>query len=225
MVFEDWSGEELSDNKWELLEMPGPEGPWRFEEPAAELDFGEKTVIVRVRPFTRTAAGTPFDDFKHFVVSKEAIPVPESGVLTLEVEFAVQCWNNEPFFLRDAMAGFFLCSPHHELFLGAVSNGTLAGALCMRVAATEEQAVGAIAEAWDRPAPGRRHNYTLQYEKNIDKISFWLDKKLFYAVRGVPAKMDEVSLGFAFLTLHRAGQPLHEQGAELQMGSIEIIET
>ncbi|MBM3324870.1 MAG: hypothetical protein FJY66_04300 [Calditrichaeota bacterium] len=180
---------------------------------------------MRVRPFTRTATSSPFDDFKHFAVSKEAIPVPESGVLTLEAEFVVQCWNHEPYFLRDAMAGFFLCSLRRDLFLGAVSNGTVAGALCLTTGAAEEEAVGAIAEAWRRLAPGQRHRYTLQYERNIDKISFWLDKKLFYSVRGVPAKMNEVSVGLALLTLNRAGQPLHEQGAELQLGPIEILET
>ncbi len=224
MVFENWFDEELREDKWNILEMPGSEGVCRFEEPAAQLDFQEKAIILKVHPFTRRAETSPFDDFKHFVVSKEAIPIPESGVLAVETEFAVQCWNHDPQNLRDAMAGFFLCEPGSGLFLGAISNGTLAGAVCMK-AATGEESFAAIAEAWSRVMSGQRHRYTIQYERNLAKISFWLDKKLFYAMRGVPNKMNQVHVGMALLTLGRAGQPLHEQGAELNMGPMEIVET
>jgi hypothetical protein len=229
MIFEDWSGEELQSDKWEIFESPGPEGPWRFEEPGAEVDFGEKTLILRVNPFTRKAEASPFDDFKHLVLSKEPIAVPESGVLTLEVEFAVLCSNNDPFVLRDAMAGFFLCDMNGGMALGAVSNGTLAGALCMRMTlqsgATETESFAAIAEAWKRLTPGQRHKYTLQYERSTGKISFWLDRKLFYSARCAPMKMDQMHLGLALLTLERVGQPLHGQGAELQIGPIEVVPT
>jgi hypothetical protein len=224
MVFEDWSDEELREDKWSILEMPRPEGTWRFEEPAAQLDFQEKTLLLRVQPFTRTAEAPPFDDFKHFVVSKEAIPIPESGVLTVATEFAVQCSNHDSFNLRDAIAGFFLCDPDSHLFMGAVSNGTLSGAVCMN-AVTGDESFAAIEEAWARVTPGQRHKYTVQYERNIGKISFWLDQKLFYALRGLAGRMNQVHVGLALLTLDRAGQPLHEQGAELNMGPIEIIET
>ncbi len=229
MIFEDWSAEELQSDKWAIFESPGPEGHWRFEEPGAEMDFGEKTLILRVNPFTRKADASPFDDFKHLVISKEPIAVPESGVLTLEVEFAVRCQDNDPFVLRDAMAGFFLCDMRSATAFGAVSNGTLAGALCVRMAlrvgASEAEVFAAIAEAWDRLAPGEHHRYTLQYERSIDKMGFWLDRRLFYAVRRVPAKIDQMHLGLALLTLERVGQPLHGQGAELQIGPIEVIPT
>lgn len=226
MIFEDWSAEELQSEKWEILEVAGPEETWRFEEPEAEADVEDGVAKLKVNPFTRSAETSPFDDFKHFVVSKEPIDVPESGVLTVEVEMVVRCWNNDPLFLRDAMAGFFLRDANSGTVFGAVSNGTLAGAVCANQSPPGDiTSFAAVAEAWDRPSPEERHKYTIQYEKNTDKISFWLDKKLFYAVRHIPVKIDQLHLGLAFLTLERAGKPLHEQGAELEVGSIEILET
>lgn len=229
MLFEDWSAEELQSDRWEIFEMPGPDGLYRFEEPGVEIDFEEGRAILRVNPFTRKAETSPFDDFKHFVVSKEPVPVPESGVLTVETEIAVRCWNNDPHVLRDAMAGFFLTDPGSGMVFGAVSNGTLAGAICTRMAlpgvATEAETFAAMAEAWDRVSPGEPHKCILQYERNVDKISFWLGEKLFYAVRHVPAKIDQMHLGLALLTLERVDQPPHDQGAELRVGPIEVVST
>jgi hypothetical protein len=228
MIFEDWSAEEFQSDKWEILETSRPEGPWRFEEPGVEVDFREKTLILRANHFTRKAEASPFDDFKHFTITKESVAVPDSGVLTLDVEFAVRCWNNDPFVLRDAMAGFFLCDRRSGSAFGVVSNGTLAGAVSMRLPVpdtVESEAIAAIAEAWERFTPGQRHKYTLQYERNAGRVSYWLDKRLFYAARYAPIKIDKMHLGIALLTAERVGQPLHDQGAELQMGPIEIIPT
>jgi len=229
MLFEDWSGEELQDDKWDVLEVTGPEGPYRFEEPGVEVDFEAGKIVVRVNPFKRKADTSPFDDFKHFVISKESVPVPESGVLTVEAEMVVRCWNNDPWLLRDAMAGLFLTDPRSGLVFGAVSNGTLAGAACARMALPEvvgeAEAFAAVAEAWDRLSPDEAYKYTLQYERNVDKVSFWLGEKLFYAVRRVPVKLDQLHLGLALATLGRAGQPLHDQGAELRVGPVDVVVT
>jgi hypothetical protein len=229
MLFEDWSAEELQSDKWDIFEVAGPEGPYRFEEPAVEVDFEAGKIVVRVNPFTRKADTSPFDDFKHFVVSRESVPVPESGVLTVEAEIAVRCWNNDPWLLRDAMAGLFLTNPGSGLVFGAVSNGTLAGAACARLAlpgtVAEAEAFAAVAEAWDRLSPDEAYKYTLQYERNVDKVTFWLGEKLFYAVRHVPVKLDQMHLGLALVTLGRASQPLHDQGAELRVGPIDVIAT
>jgi hypothetical protein len=97
--------------------------------------------------------------------------------------------------------------------------------MTLQSGATETESFAAIAEAWKRLTPGQRHKYTLQYERSTGKISFWLDRKLFYSARCAPMKMDQMHLGLALLTLERVGQPLHGQGAELQIGPIEVVPT
>ncbi len=226
MIFEDWAAEELQEDKWEILETPIPDADaYRFEEPAAEVEVEEGAATLRVNPFTRQADTSPLDDFKHFVTSKEPIDVPESGVLTIETEFTVRGFNNDPVVLRDAMAGFFLRDAGSGFIFGAVSNGTLAGAVVMSLAPENETPLAAVAEAWKGLLGEERHKYALQYEKAIDKISVWVDGTLVYAVCGVPVKIDRMHLGFGLLTLGRAGQPLHEQGMELQLGAIKILGT
>jgi hypothetical protein len=224
MIFEDWAAEELQSDKWEILETPNPDGDaYRFEEPAAEVEVEEGAATLRVNPFTRQADASPMDDFKHFVTSKEPVDVPESGVLTVETDFAVRGFNNDPVILRDAMAGFFLRDAESGFVFGAVSNGTLAGAVVTSLAPADETQLAAVVEAWKKHLGDERHKYALQYERNIDKISVWVDGTLVYAVRGVPAKIDRMHLGFGLLTLGRAGQALHEQGMELQLGPINIL--
>jgi hypothetical protein len=225
MIFEDWSAEELQSDTWEILEIPNPEGgAYRFEEPAVEVEVGDGTAMLRVNPFTRQADTSLMDDFKHFVTSKEPIDVSESNMLAVETEFRVHGFNNESMILRDAMAGLFLRDADSGFTFGAVSNGTLAGAVVMSLAPNDETPLAAVAEAWKKLLGEERHKYALQYEKNLDKISVWVDGELVYAVRGVPVKINRMHLGFGLLTLGRAGHPLHEQGMELQLGRISVLE-
>ena len=225
MVFEDWAAEELQSDKWEILEIPKGEETWRFEEPAAEVEVDEGVATLRVNPFTRQADASPWDDFKHFVTSKEPVDVSDSEILAVETEFTVRGFKNDAMILRDAMAGLFLRDADSGFVFGAVSNGTLAGAVVMNLVPEEDTPLAAVAEAWKKLLGEERHKYALQYEKNLDKISVWVDGTLVYAVRGVPAKIERMCLGFGLLTLGRAGQPLHEQGMELQLRTITVLET
>ena len=225
MIFEDWSAEELQNDKWGILEIPISEGnTYRFEEPEADVEVEDGTATLRVNPFTRQADTSPMDDLKHFVISKESVDVSESNMLAVEAEFTVHGFNNDSMVLRDAMAGLFLRDADSGFVFGAVCNGTLAGAVVMDLTPKDDTPLAAVSEAWKKQLGEERHKYALQYERNLDKISVWVDGALVYAVRGVPVKINRMHLGFGLLTLGRAGQLLHGQGMELNLRAINSLE-
>ncbi|MFE1439662.1 DUF6081 family protein [Streptomyces sp. NPDC058739] len=222
-TYDDFTGGGLDPARWSVLEVPGADGrPVRYEDRNARTRTGDGRFELTVDPFSRFHDSDPRrNNAKQMYRSVRSFAVPESGLLTFEVEMAVRTYGQIPHDLLDAFGTVALFDLDSGVVLNASATNDSVYALVERlplpgVSGPDGHYTHRVLTQVPTE-PGQPHRYTLTYRAGTREARWYVDGLLVYWAR-LPVPVTAFTAGMALfsardLTRYSRAEREHGQGA------------
>lgn len=219
-IYDDFSTSTLDPAKWTILQVQGADGrSYPYQDRNAELRTGDGVFELSIIPFTRFHDTNPLENnAKQMYRTVEPIEVPADGMLTAEVDMAVEACGQVPFDLLDVFSTVNLFDLNTGVVLDAAATNDTVYAIVERL-----RIAGATSEM-DRyihravldlsTEPGQWHRYSICYEAKKALATWRVDgQRLYWASVPAPVRAFHLGMGlFSARSLSRYSREEREHG-------------
>lgn len=215
LLFRDaFTGPDLDAGRWSEGLWPLPDGSvWPFTEPHARTTVRDGELEITISRFSRyhDREQQP-DNAKHFIVSRDSVPVTGGAPVRFSAEMSAEQLNTESGDYRDGFGTFCVCDYGTGMVFDLISTGSRVLAVLERLpvpgVAKSDGFTYVIDAPLDTPAvvPGRFVRCDITFDPADAMVSYVVDGRPLFTTSSLPAVPRALNLGLGMITL----QPIVE---------------
>jgi hypothetical protein len=195
---------------WMIGGFALPDGSfWAYREPNAIVVAQRQRLRVTAAPLTRSNDRVQIlDNAKHMYFSRERVPVPDGGALTVDVRIAARGFGTAPGDLYDGFVSYNLLDFETGTAIDFfISNDVIATVYArlpfpgVAVPETGDLRYYAVFKELETPtAPGQAHDYRITYDQGAARVRWWVDGALVNEEDNVPDQIRGFTLAMGLMT-------------------------
>lgn len=203
-VYDDFTTEELDEDRWEVASVSHETGPYRYEDPNAEVRTGDGHLEVSIQPFSAFHDEIQvLNNPKQLYMSTARIATPPGSVTTFATSMAITTQGQIPWNLRDAFGTINLLDFTTGMVLDfAATNDTLfivyERLLLPGVTTPEEYFAHRVVLEVDT-VPGTEHDLAIRYDRDAARATWYVGDELVYEAE-TPVPIEGFRLGMGLFS-------------------------